>query len=93
MPLHTGKGRTVARALGRITAYVENPEKTDGGELISAYACNADIADKEFLFAQRQYENITGRKQKRTTSSPIICGNPLSRARLQRSGPTKSAMS
>lgn len=65
MPLHTGKGRTVARALGRVTAYVENPEKTDGGELISAYACNADIADKEFLFAQRQYENITGRKPKK----------------------------
>ena len=65
MPLHTGKGRTIARALGRITAYVENLEKTDGGELISAYACNADIADKEFLFAQRQYENITGRKPKK----------------------------
>ena len=65
MPLHIGKGRTVARALGRVTAYVENPDKTDGGELISSYQCNADIADKEFLFAQRQYENITGRKPKK----------------------------
>lgn len=65
MPLHTGKGRTLAKALGRITAYVENPEKTDGGELISAYQCNPDIADKEFLFAWRQYENITGRKPKK----------------------------
>lgn len=65
MPLHTGKGRTVARALGRVTAYVENPDKTDGGELISSYQCNADIADKEILFAQRQYENITGRKPKK----------------------------
>ncbi len=65
MPLHTGKGRTIAKALGRITAYVENPDKTDDGELISSYQCNADIADKEFLFAQRQYENITGRKPKK----------------------------
>lgn len=65
MPLHIGKGRTVAKALGRVTAYVENPEKTNGGELISAYACNADIADKEFLFARRQYENRTGRKPKK----------------------------
>ena len=44
---------------------MENPEKTDGGELISSYQCNADIADKEFLFAQRQYENTTGRKLKK----------------------------
>ncbi len=65
MPLHTGKGRTIAKTLGRVTAYVENPEKTDNGELISAYKCNPDIADKEFLFAQRQYENITGRKHKK----------------------------
>ena len=65
MPLHTGKGRTIAKALGRVSAYVENPEKTDDGELISSYQCNADIADKEFLFAQRQYENITGRKPKK----------------------------
>jgi len=65
VPLHTGKGRTVAKALGRVTAYVENPEKTDGGELIYSYQCSPDIADKEFLFAQRQYENITGRKPKK----------------------------
>lgn len=26
MPLHSGKGRTVAEVLGRVTDYVENPE-------------------------------------------------------------------
>lgn len=65
IPLHTGKGQTIAKTLGRATNYVKNPNKTDGGELISAYKCNPDIADKEFLFAQRQYENITGRKPKK----------------------------
>ncbi len=65
MPLHTGKGRTVAKTLGRATDYIKNPDKTDGGELISAYQFNSDIADKEFLFAQRQYENTTGRKPKK----------------------------
>ena len=50
MPLHTGKGRTVAEALGRTTDYVKNPEKTDGGELVSAYQCNPAIVDQEFLF-------------------------------------------
>ena len=64
MPLHTGKDRTVAEALGRTTDYVKNPEKTEGGELVTAYQCNPAIADQEFLFSKRQYAIITGRSQK-----------------------------
>ena len=65
MPLHVGKGRTVAEALGRTTDYVKKPEKTGGGELVSAYQCNPAIADQEFLFFKRQYATITGRNQKK----------------------------
>lgn len=64
MPLHAGKGRTVAETLGRVTDYVENPEKTNGGELVTAYQCNPSIADQEFLFSKRQYAAITGRERK-----------------------------
>ena len=64
MPLHSAKGRTVAEALGRVTDYVENPEKTNGGELVTAYQCNPSIADQEFLFSKRQYATITGRERK-----------------------------
>ena len=64
MPLHVGKGRTVAEALGRTTDYVKNPEKTNGGDLVTAYQCNPAIVDQEFLFAKRQYATITGRNQK-----------------------------
>lgn len=64
MPLHSGKGRTVAKALGRVTDYVENPEKTNGGDLVTAYQCNPSITDQEFLFAKRQYAVITGREWK-----------------------------
>ena len=64
MPLHSGKGRTVAQALGRVTDYVENPEKTNGGDLVTAYQCNPSIADQEFLFSKRQYAVITGRERK-----------------------------
>ena len=64
MPLHSGKGRTVAEALGRVTDYVENPEKTNGGELVTAYQCNSSIVDQEFLFSKRQYAVITGRERK-----------------------------
>ena len=63
MPLHSGKGRTVTEALGRVTDYVENPEKTNGGDLVSAYQCNPSIADQEFLFAKWQYAVITGRER------------------------------
>ena len=64
MPLHSGKGRTVAEALGRVTDYVKNPEKTSGGDLVTAYQCNPSIADQKFLFSKRQYAAITGREQK-----------------------------
>lgn len=45
MPLHTGKGRSVATALGKSTDYVENPEKTDDGEWNFSYECDPMMAD------------------------------------------------
>lgn len=64
MLLHAGKGQTVSQALGRTANYVKNPDKTNGGELVTAYQCNPAIADQEFLFSKRQYVAITGRIQK-----------------------------
>ena len=46
MALHTGKGRSVGAAIRDIIDYVENPEKTNQGQLVSCYQCNARIADK-----------------------------------------------
>jgi len=63
IPLHVGKGRTVAKALGITTAYINNPQKTDGGEWVTSYECDPLIVDDEFLFAKRQYATITGRAQ------------------------------
>lgn len=63
MPLHIGKGGTIAAALGRTVDYVENPQKTDSGEWVSAYQCDPLIADQEFRFAKSQYAAITGRSQ------------------------------
>ena len=61
MPLHTGKGRTVGQAISDIIDYVENPEKTDHGTLITSYQCDSRIADAEFLFAKKRYIQKTGR--------------------------------
>lgn len=61
IPLHIGKGRTVKQALKDIIGYSENPDKTDGGEFITSYACDAKTADAEFLLSKREYITRTGR--------------------------------
>jgi hypothetical protein len=61
MPLHTGKGRTAGQAISDIIDYTENPQKTDGGRLITSWQCDSRIADAEFLFAKNQYIQKTGR--------------------------------
>jgi len=57
MPLHTGKGRDAGTAISDIIDYVKNPEKTDGGRLITSFQCDSRTADAEFLFSKRQYKN------------------------------------
>lgn len=61
MPLHTGKGRTMGKAISAIIKYVKNPDKTDGEQLITSYECDSQMADAEFLFSKQQYVLNTGR--------------------------------
>lgn len=61
MPLHIGKGRTVGTAIQAIIDYVENPEKTDYGNLIASWQCDSRVADREFLLSKQQYIRNTGR--------------------------------
>ena len=63
--LHINKGKSVAQCLRNRTDYAQNPEKTQKGELVTAYECDPMTADQEFLLAKRQYEHATGRRQKR----------------------------
>lgn len=60
IPLHANKGRTVAQSLGDRTDYAKNPEKTEKGELVTAYACDPMTVDDEFLLQKREYEQYTG---------------------------------
>jgi hypothetical protein len=62
IPLHAG-GRAVATALGLSIDYIENPDKTEQGEWVTAYCCDPLIADKEFAFSKNQYALVTGRSQ------------------------------
>lgn len=61
MPLHIGKGRTISKAVSDIIDYVENPQKTENGKLISCYGCDSRTADAEFVLAKREYITKTGR--------------------------------
>ncbi|MDR1021216.1 MAG: relaxase/mobilization nuclease domain-containing protein, partial [Synergistaceae bacterium] len=62
-PIHA-RGRSVARAIRDVTDYVEDPRKTEGGELISSFECVPESAGAEFLLAKSQYHSLTGRSQK-----------------------------
>jgi len=77
-PIHAHRGKNIAQTLADRTnyvrdksktslnnavAYAANAEKTEVGELVTAYACTPELSDAEFLLSKREYENITGRKQ------------------------------
>ena len=93
MPLHTGKGRTVGQAISDIIDYTENPQKTDGGRLITSWQCNSRIADAEFLFTKNQYIQKTGRVRGEDNVIAYHLRNPLSPARSHRRTRTVWAVS
>ena len=45
--MHVNKGKTAGQSLAGRLKYARDEEKTDEGEYVTAYACNADIAEKE----------------------------------------------
>jgi hypothetical protein len=63
IPLHAGKGKKggAFAALVRSVAYVENPDKTDGGEWVTAYECDPLTVAEEFMFSRTQYTAHGGR--------------------------------
>ena len=62
--MHPHKGKSIAESISRRTDYALNPDKTENGELISAYACDQRSIDAEFALAKRQYRHFTGREEK-----------------------------
>ncbi len=68
---HISKGETIGQSLKDRLDYGKNPEKTQGGELISAYECDHQTADAEFLLSKAKYKAVTGREQKR--EADVLC--------------------
>lgn len=51
--------------------YGQDPDKTEGGELISSYGCDHMTADAEFLLSKAKYKAATGREQRR--DADVLC--------------------
>lgn len=62
--MHITKGKTLAQSISDRTDYGLNPEKTNGGELTSAYACVPHTFASEVLVSKRQYRHFIGRDEK-----------------------------
>ena len=63
IPMHLNKRKTLAQCLADRTEYGMNPDKTEGGALISAFACEPETAVSEFALSKREYRELTGRVQ------------------------------
>ena len=59
--MHQNKGKTPAASLIERVAYILNPDKTDGGRLVSAHGCDPATAAAEMLLTRRQYLDAGGR--------------------------------
>jgi hypothetical protein len=74
-PIHAHKGSSIAQIITDrldyvkdknktgVLDYAQNPDKTAGGEYVTAYACTPQMADMEFLLSKKEYLAITGRTQ------------------------------
>jgi len=62
--MHINKGKTLAQSISDRTDYGLNPEKTNGGELTSAYACDPRSFASVVLISKRQYKAFTGKDEK-----------------------------
>lgn len=61
MPLHIGKGKNAGQCIKERLDYIMNPGKTEGGTLISGYACAPESAANEFILYRSSYLANTGR--------------------------------
>ena len=69
--MHINKGKTIAQCLTDRIDYATNPEKTNGGELISSFGCDYHTADAEFLLRKKQYDEL----KQRNIRNEIIAWN------------------
>ncbi|MCL2816651.1 MAG: relaxase/mobilization nuclease domain-containing protein, partial [Oscillospiraceae bacterium] len=55
----------MARALKDSIDYMDNPLKTDNGEWVSSYECDARTIDNDFMLSKHRYASLTKKEQDR----------------------------
>jgi len=63
MSVHVSKALGAAQTVKNMTDYFKNPDKTDGGRLVSGFELDTDIIAEEFMLARDEYRFTTGRDQ------------------------------
>lgn len=61
MPLHISKGKTATQCIKERLDYIMNPGKTEGGTLVTSFACEPETAAYEFMLLRNAYLVNTGR--------------------------------
>lgn len=62
-PRKISDGKSIRQYLADRIDYGKNPDKTDGGRLVSTYQCSPETAAEEFTISKKLYANLTGRSQ------------------------------
>ena len=52
IPMRKNKGKSIGACLHNHTSYIQNPDKTQQGELVSSYQCSPLTVDEEFLLTK-----------------------------------------
>jgi hypothetical protein len=76
---HISVGKSKTQSMKDSFDYGQNPDKTQGGELVAAYMCDPQSADAEFALSQGKIAAKLSDEMKmrsgRTTIGEIVRGN------------------
>jgi len=61
--MHHNRGKSIIACIQARTDYAKNPDKTEGGALVTAFECDPLIVHSQFMLAKHEYKALTGREQ------------------------------
>ncbi len=64
MSIHINKGKTARQCIGERLDYIMNPKKTDGGILVSTYACSPKRRRMSSCFSVRNTNRTLDARRK-----------------------------
>ena len=73
--MHVNQGKTIADCLASRIDYSKNPDKTQGGELISAYECDENRRRGVSVFqaaVQSPHRQGAAKRRDRLSGAPVL---------------------